>query len=85
MKCHYVYDKIAGKVLIPGCWSVINSDDTNDIKNCTCKDYSAETFAQFEKQIYRDILLEKNKEIKELERENDLLHKIMFKRKIPYL
>lgn len=34
MNCHYVYDKIAGKVLIPGCWGVVHS---NDIKDCICR------------------------------------------------
>ena len=27
MKCHYVYDKEVGRVLIPGCWSVVMSND----------------------------------------------------------
>lgn len=33
MKCHYIYDKIAGKVLIPGCMAVAVS---NRIEDCTC-------------------------------------------------
>lgn len=31
-KCHYIYDKQAGKVLIPCCWAVVLS---NDIRDCT--------------------------------------------------
>lgn len=26
-KCHYIYDKQAGKVLIPCCWAVVLSND----------------------------------------------------------
>jgi len=37
MKCHYIYDKIAGKVLIPGCWGTVHS---NDIKDCYCNSLS---------------------------------------------
>ena len=33
MKCHYIHDKIAGKVLIPGCMGVAVH---NDISYCTC-------------------------------------------------
>jgi hypothetical protein len=33
MKCHYVYDKIAGKVLIPGCMGVAVHQDKS---YCTC-------------------------------------------------
>ena len=43
MKCHYVYDEIAGKVLIPECWAVVLS---GDIRDCTCRDENL-TFAQF--------------------------------------
>ena len=32
-RCHYVTDKQAGRVLIPGCWSVVMSNDIND---CIC-------------------------------------------------
>ncbi len=32
-KCHYVTDPIAGKVLIPGCWGTIHSQDMAD---CYC-------------------------------------------------
>lgn len=64
MKCHYIYDEKAGKVLIPGCWSVVNSQDISDC-NCTTT-----TFSQFEKAKYNEVLKEKCKLIKELEHEN---------------
>jgi hypothetical protein len=34
MKCHFANDSIAGKVLIPGCWSIVNS---GNIEDCTCE------------------------------------------------
>ncbi|MDO6737102.1 hypothetical protein [Wenyingzhuangia sp. 2_MG-2023] len=33
MKCHYIQDEIAGKVLIPGCWGTVHS---NDMSDCYC-------------------------------------------------
>lgn len=33
MKCHYINDKKAGRVLIPGCLAVVH---TNDLEQCTC-------------------------------------------------
>ena len=33
MKCHYINDRIAGRILIPGCMGVAVS---NDIGDCTC-------------------------------------------------
>ena len=33
MKCHYTHDKIAGRVLIPGC---MGTAVYNDIFYCTC-------------------------------------------------
>jgi hypothetical protein len=33
MICHYVYDKKAGRVLIPGCWGTVHS---NDMSDCYC-------------------------------------------------
>ena len=47
-KCHYIYDKQAGKVLIPCCWAVVLS---NDIRDCTCRNEDL-TFAQFERERY---------------------------------
>lgn len=53
MKCHYVYDRIAGKVLIPGCWPVVMS---NDIRDCTCrnsKSSETEEIKKLKKEIRR--------------------------------
>ena len=33
MNCYYTHDKIAGRVLIPGCMAVAISNDKSD---CTC-------------------------------------------------
>mgnify|MGYP001363522330 CR=1 FL=1 len=70
MKCHYVYDKIAGKVLIPGCWAVVMSDD---IRDCTCSAGEELTFAQFEREQYNQELEKRNAIIKELRADNKYL------------
>ena len=36
MKCHYVHDKLAGKVLIPGCWGTVHYGEMDD---CNCPEY----------------------------------------------
>ena len=72
-KCHYIYDKEAGKVLIPGCWSVVHS---NDMADCTCRNYP-ETFAQFERKEYNEKLNEQKEYIKELEKEVARLNRIL--------
>lgn len=69
MKCHYVYDKIAGKVLIPECWAVVLS---GDIRDCTCRDENL-TFAQFECGQYNKELEKRNAIIKELRADNKYL------------
>lgn len=69
MKCHYVYDEIAGKVLIPGCWSVVMSDD---IRDCTCRDEDL-TFSQYERKRYNEELEKRNAIIKELRADNKYL------------
>lgn len=71
MKCHYVHDKIAGKVLIPGCWAVVLSDD---IRDCTCSAGEDLTFAQFERKQCNQELEKRNAIIKELRAENKYLH-----------
>lgn len=72
MKCHYVYDKIAGKVLIPGCWSVVMSDD---IRDCTCSSGGEDlAFSQFERERYNQEIEKRNAIIKELRAENKYLH-----------
>lgn len=70
-KCHYIYDKQAGKVLIPYCWAVVLS---NDIRDCTCRNEDL-TFAQFERERYNKELEKRNSIIKELQSENKYLHK----------
>ena len=69
MKCHYVFDKDVGKVLIPGCWSVVMS---NDIKDCTCT-IEPSSPEGFERKRYHDELKEKNKTIKELQKQVECL------------
>lgn len=66
MKCHYIVDKIAGRVLIPGCMAVAVS---GDIERCTCSD-SDLTFSQFERKRYNEEIQRRNAEIKELREEN---------------
>lgn len=73
MKCHYTYDKVAGKVLIPGCAGVVLNDD---MKYCTCRD-STETFEQFERKIYKEKLSELQAEISDLEKYNASLQRII--------
>lgn len=75
MKCHYVWGKEAGSVLIPGCWSVVISGDMND---CVCRnDLSYSTFAGYERMKYNEEIKEKNTLIKDLERENSRLNRII--------
>ena len=63
MKCYYIFDEVTKqKVLIPGCMSVVNS---NEIEDCCCTD----TFASFENKRYNEILKEKNIEIQSLRSE----------------
>lgn len=74
MKCHYTYYLEKGKkkrVLVPGCWSVVHSNDIND---CTCSDI---TFAKFERQQFNIKLEEMQKRIKALEEENQYLMNIL--------
>jgi hypothetical protein len=83
-KCHYIQDIDAGKVLIPGCWPVVNSGRMED---CTCRDcgnYPDETFKQYESRLYREKIKqyideksELQKEIKELEKENAALNRVI--------
>ena len=73
-KCHYVYDKKAGKVLIPGCWSVAIS---GDMERCTCRLGTSEK--KFETREFNRLLKEKNEYIKNLEKENARLIRILRK------
>jgi len=74
MKCHYVYDPKYGKVLIPGCWAVVHSGNMAD---CYCR--KVNTFQDFEKQRYNEVLKGKNELIKYLESENAALNRIIKK------
>ena len=70
MKCHFAFDEETNhKVLIPGCMSVVHSDD---IEDCTCSDFS---YSKFEKERYNKLLNERNQEIKELQKEVVRLNK----------
>lgn len=69
MKCHYIVDKIAGRVLIPGCMAVAVS---GDIERCTCRDFDL-SFSQFERKRYNDELQRRNAEIKKLRETNNYL------------
>lgn len=72
MKCHYIYDKEAGKVLIPNCWGTVHSDD---IRDCICPAYT--TFKGFERKEFNEKLNEQKKVIEELEKEIFRLNRIL--------
>lgn len=73
MKCHYTYDQLAGKVLIPGCIGVAAYQD---MQYCTCRaeDWS---WKRFESKIYQQQIKAKSEEIKGLEKENASLNRII--------
>lgn len=63
MKCYFFYDeKSKRKILIPYCWSVVLS---NDIQDCNC----SQSFTQFERERYNDLIKDKNKIIAEMQKE----------------
>lgn len=69
MKCYFHFDEKSGKkILIPYCWSVLWSDD---IRDCRCE---SETFSKFENQRYNEVLEEKTREIKEMQKEINRLN-----------
>lgn len=70
MRCHYIYDKDAGRVWIPGCWGGLYGPD-----GCTC----SSTLPEFEKKLYNEKLAELNKENKELQKEVFRLNRIIKK------
>lgn len=79
MRCHYVYDKQAGKVLIPGCWGVaIHYTDKQPMFWCSCTDFP-ETFKEFERKTYNERVAELRREIKSLEKENARMNRVMKK------
>ena len=76
MKCHYEKIKGVGKVLIPGCWSVVIS---GDIRDCTCHHttYAAFECAEFKKEAERLKGI-----ITELEEENEYYRKLLGRKEI---
>ncbi len=70
MRCHYTYDKEAGKVWIPGCYSGIY-----DPANCCC----SKSFKQFERDEFNQTIKAKDKEIKDLEGEVFRLERVIKK------
>ena len=70
-KCHYIWDKEVGKVLIPGCWSVVH---TNDMSQCCCR---PETVKDFEREAYNEELNRLRTAIRHSEKENAALSRII--------
>lgn len=75
MKCHYVYDKVHGKILIPGCWGSLHQEDKSC---CTCND-TPSSFAAFEKKEYREKLKLLQAELKDQSEHIEYLEKIIDK------
>lgn len=65
VRCHYENVKGVGKVLIPGCWSVVIS---GDIRDCTCH---PTTYAAFERAEFKKEVERLKGIITELEEENE--------------
>lgn len=76
MKCHYEKIKGAGKVLIPGCWSVAIS---GDIRDCTCH---PTTYAAFERAEFKKEVERLKGIITELEEENEYYRKLLERNEI---
>ena len=76
MKCHYETIKGVGKVLIPGCWSVVIS---GDIRDCTCHHT---TYATFERDRYNVEVKRLKGIITELEKENEYYRKLLERNEI---
>ncbi len=82
MRCHYIYDRIAGKVLIPGCMAVAVS---NCIEDCTCNRPLTESQVERQeikrlKSIIKELRANNNILISELHRHVDLLNRFRSKR-----
>nr|DAX66399.1 MAG TPA: hypothetical protein [Caudoviricetes sp.] len=76
MKCHYEKIKGVGKVLIPGCWSVVIS---GDIRDCTCHNT---TYESFERDRYNVEVKRLKGIITELEKENEYYRKLLERNEI---
>ncbi len=82
MRCHYIYDRIAGKVLIPGCLAVAVSDR---IEDCTCVQVLTEKEVESQeikrlKSIIRELQKDNDTLISELHRHVDKLNRFRSKR-----
>jgi len=77
MKCYFAHD-IDGKHLIPGCWSVVIS---NDIETCTCKPDYMDNYNRFEKKEYNKEIQVKNEIIKDYQAEIRRLNQVIEKLK----
>lgn len=75
MKCHYIYDRKAGKVLIPGCMGTA----VHGIEQCTCRNESAATYKQFERKEFNETVAKLKKEIRELEKEMARINRLLRK------
>ena len=73
MKCHYTYTENGEKVLIPGCIGTA----AMGIEHCTCR--SENPPACFERKRYNKTVNALRAEIKELERENACLNRMIKK------
>ena len=73
MKCHYIYDKKAGKILIPGCMGTA----AMGIHNCTCRPETAHY--NLERERYNETVKALRADKKELEQENARLNRIIKK------
>lgn len=69
MKCHYTYVPGVGKVLIPGCMGTA----AMGIDHCTCRTAPAD----FERERYNKAVRILRTEIKELEKENARLNRVI--------
>ena len=74
MKCHYTYTEHGEKVLIPGC---MGTAVHGSMEYCTCR--TVKTFAQFERERYNETVKALRQEVKDLERENACLNRIVRK------
>lgn len=74
MKCHYIYTEKGEKVLIPGCWPVVNS---GDMSLCICR--SEHYPYQYETRRYNEEVERLRNEIKGLESENAYLNRMIKK------
>ncbi|WP_289872826.1 hypothetical protein [uncultured Duncaniella sp.] len=82
MRCHYIYDRMAGKVLIPGCMAVAVS---NRIEDCTCEPSLTESQMESQeikrlKTIIKELQADNKTLISELHRHVDLLNRFRSKR-----